>query len=70
MTESWTVKTYYAAMRAAELKPTNVHTVYVDPEGNTWTVEDPHSMTPAQRQERFEILEFLRGRGPAPFSGF
>lgn len=69
MTEPWTVSDYYAAVRAAELKPTNVHTVYVDADGHTWTVDDPGPMTPAQRRETFALLEFRRGRGPAPFSG-
>jgi hypothetical protein len=62
-----TVSDYYAAVRASQLKPTNVPTVYTDPSGAPWYVDDPSDKTPAQRREGFALLLFNRGLGPPPF---
>jgi len=58
---------YYAAIRNSELKPTAIPTVYCDPEGERWYVDDPAPLTPEQRREVFANLQFRRGRGPKPF---
>lgn len=58
----WTVEYFYAKIRASELKPTMVATVYLDPEGHPWTVDLPHEMTPEDREDTFARLERRRGR--------
>jgi hypothetical protein len=58
---------YFSAIRNSELKPTSIPTVYCDPEGMPWHVDDPTPMNPEQMRESFAMLQFRRGRGPKPF---
>jgi hypothetical protein len=60
--EQWTVEHYYAAIRRSELKPTEVPTVFIDPQGELWYVPDARPKTPQERRVIFARLEKLRGR--------
>ncbi len=62
MAEDWTVDTYYARVRASQLKPTAIPTVYQDPSGNNWNVPDPRLKTPDERRAIFHALERNRMR--------
>lgn len=62
MIEDWTVDAFYARVRASELKPTAISSVFEDPEGMTWHVPDPTQKTPDERRAIFRRLERLRGR--------
>jgi hypothetical protein len=61
MTSVWTVDYYKAKIRASELKPVG-KTVFTDPSGEIWYVDDPAPMTPEEREESFNRLQALRDR--------
>ncbi len=62
MPEDWSVSAYCARVRASELKPTAISTIYQDPEGVNWHVPDPEPKSPDERKAIFRRLERLRGR--------
>jgi hypothetical protein len=47
----WTAEFYLAKIRASGLRPSRAPHVYLDEEGAVWSVDDPETMTPAERRE-------------------
>jgi hypothetical protein len=62
MTEDWSVEAFYARVRASELKPTSIPTVYEDPDGVRWNIPDPRPRTLEERRAIFRKLQQRRGR--------
>ncbi|HZP08386.1 hypothetical protein [Methyloceanibacter sp.] len=62
-----TIEDYYARVHALKLRPTNVDTVFVDPEGNHVRVPRPTGMTAAQMRETLEMIreraEMVKSKG-------
>ncbi len=51
-----TVEDFYSRVRALKLRPTNVETVFVDPDGNHVRVPPPTGMGAAQMRETLEMI--------------
>lgn len=63
-----TPEQFYAAVKSLGLTPSKFSTIFLDADGMTYDVKNPHELTSEQRGEFIAMLKWKLGVGPYPLA--